>query len=152
MSIPSLASQKSLFRGYDYFQNQKVLQIEQLGDTVYTGRVSGENEKVYHVTIDTNHPRKNSSCTCPYAAGRQVICKHMVALYFTAFPEEADFCKKQIEEYWVAEQKQEEDENKFFEYVYQMEKEELQEALIILLMNGPEWQYQQFLEEYLDRE
>ena len=42
----------------------------------------------YYVIIDFLHPRK-SSCTCPHATGRRIVCKHMVALYCTAFPEDA---------------------------------------------------------------
>lgn len=38
--------------------------------------------------MDLDHVRR-SSCTCPHAAGRRVICKHMLAVFFTAFPEEA---------------------------------------------------------------
>lgn len=35
------------------------------------------------------HPRK-SICNCPHADGRRVICKHMIALLFTASPEAAN--------------------------------------------------------------
>lgn len=35
------------------------------------------------------HPRK-SKCNCPHADGRRVICKHMIALLFTASPEAAN--------------------------------------------------------------
>ncbi|NMB97839.1 MAG: hypothetical protein GYA02_14710 [Clostridiaceae bacterium] len=38
--------------------------------------------------INIVHPRK-SKCNCPHADGRRVICKHMIALYFTVFPKEA---------------------------------------------------------------
>ena len=72
MSILSLASGQSAYRGYDYFQNKKVLHVEPWGDTSYHGTVAGSNGASYDVTIDLAHPRK-SQCTCPHAAGRRII-------------------------------------------------------------------------------
>lgn len=50
------------------------------------GKVRGSNDAAYDVTIDTAHPKK-SVCNCPFAEGRRVICKHMVALNLGIFPE-----------------------------------------------------------------
>ncbi|WP_278296961.1 SWIM zinc finger family protein [Butyrivibrio sp. ob235] len=55
--------------------------------------------------MDKEHPRK-SSCTCPFAEGRRVICKHMIALYFTAEPKAAEDFLKQVEE-WEKEEEEE---------------------------------------------
>lgn len=152
MSILSLASAQSAYRGYDYFIDKKVLSMEQSSDTAFTGVVSGSNGACYDVTIDLEHPRK-SQCTCPHAAGRRVICKHMVALFFTAFPEEAAKYMTDLEAYWEEEeQEQEEIQEKLIACVHHMKKSELQEALLTLLMEGPEWQYDRFVDMYLDIE
>ena len=45
----------------------------------------GVKNNFYDTTIDFLHP-KRSACNCPFAEGRRVICKHMIALYFTAVP------------------------------------------------------------------
>lgn len=68
-----------------------------LGDGSYDGQVSGSSNQVYLVHTDKIHPRK-STCNCSSAAGR-VICKHMIALYFTAEPNAAADFKKQAEEH-----------------------------------------------------
>lgn len=150
MSILSLASAQSAYRGYDYFIDKKVLSTEQTGDTTFTGVVSGSNGARYDVTIDTAHPRK-SQCTCPHAAGRRVICKHMVALYFTFFPDEAEEYRVDLEACWEEEEReQEEIQEKLIACVHNMAKSELQEVLLSLLMEGPEWQYDQFVDMYLD--
>lgn len=36
---------------------------------------------------------------CPYASGRRIICKHMMASYFTIFPEEAKEYIEEVERY-----------------------------------------------------
>lgn len=148
MSILSLASGQSAYRGYDYFQNKKVLHVEPWGDTSYHGTVAGSNGASYDVTIDLAHPRK-SQCTCPHAAGRRIICKHMVALYFTVFPEEAAQYIAELEAYWDEQgQAQEEFEEQLTRRVHRMKKSELQEALLDLLFTGPEWQIERFLDSY----
>ena len=93
-----------------------------------------DNKKVYHVHIDTEHPRK-SVCDCVFAKGRRVICKHMIALYFTAEPKAAQAFRKKIEE-WEAEE--EERERQYYEalekYVKSLPKKELQEKLFHALV------------------
>ena len=51
---------------------------------------------IYHVTINTLRPKK-STCDCEFAKGRYVICKHMVALFVTAEPEQLDRLYEEIE-------------------------------------------------------
>lgn len=63
----------------------------------YTGKVSG-NGRSYDVHIDLNHPRK-LTCNCPYADGKRIICKHIVALYFSIFPKEAEAYIAEVEAY-----------------------------------------------------
>ena len=88
IKLVHLASNASFNRGLGYYKSKAVLNGEKIGDGVYQGKVSGSQDNIYDVVIDIDHPRK-STCTCPFAAGRRVICKHMVALYFFHFSEQA---------------------------------------------------------------
>lgn len=150
MSIVSLASCNSQFRGYAYYEEKKVLQIGQLSETTYHGVVSGNGGAQYDVTIDVAHPRK-STCNCPHANGRRVICKHMVALFFTIFPKEADAymheLKDSLEE---AEMIQEEIADRLEKTIRKMKKAELQAALMDLLSECTDWQYESFVRTYVD--
>ena len=129
MSIRTLASGASVWRGYHYYTEKKVLSFTQTGWDEYTGQVAGSGPAPYQVTINLSHPRR-SRCNCPHADGRRVVCKHMVALFFTAFPEEAE---EYIEE--VEENKREEDRRReehyaaLRSYVKSLSKRELQEQL-----------------------
>ena len=86
MGLMELASGNSLWRRLDYYEGHKVKSWEKVDASVYTGVVNGSNGAKYNVYIDTAHPRK-SVCNCPFAEGRRVICKHMIALLFTVQPE-----------------------------------------------------------------
>ena len=135
MGLIDLASSNSLWRGIDYYQSKNVKKIKKISDDEYNSIVSGTEE--YNVHIDINHPRK-STCTCPFAAGRRVICKHMVATFFTIYPEEAERIIKE-------EQECEEEEERLFEehleevreYVNGLTDDEVRAALIDKLMD--EW-------------
>ena len=75
----------------------------------------------------------------------------MVALYFTIFPEEAAQYIAELEAYWnKQEQAQEQLEERLLHRVHHMKKSELQEALLILLFESPEWQIERFLDTYDD--
>lgn len=148
MSILTVASGQSVYRGYEYASAKKVLNIEPLGDDVIKAVVLG-NGRTYETLVDLAHPRK-SRCNCPHAEGKRIVCKHMVAVYFTAFPSEAKKYITELRNYWEEEeQRQQEQEDRLIEYVQKMKKSELQEALLQLLFDGPEWQYERFVEEYI---
>ena len=89
MSLIDLASGASAWRGYNYYKDGKVLHCLRAEEARYEGEVSGSSGEVYRVRLDLEHPR-SSECTCPHAAGKRIVCKHQVALYFTAFPAEAE--------------------------------------------------------------
>ena len=135
MGLIDLASSNSLWRGIDYYQSKNVKKIKKISDDEYNSIVSGTEE--YNVHIDINHPRK-STCTCPFADGRRVICKHMVATFFTIYPEEAERIIKE-------EQECEEEEERLFEehleevreYVNGLTEDEVRALLIDKLMD--EW-------------
>ena len=135
MGLIDLASSNSLWRGVDYYQSKNVKKIKKINDDEYNSIVSGTEE--YNVHIDINHPRK-STCTCPFAAGRRVICKHMVATFFTIYPEEAERIIKEEQEYEEAEERLfEEHLEEVKEYVNGLTDDEVRAALIDKLMD--EW-------------
>ena len=108
MGILDCARRESVYRGYEYYKNEKVITCTQLSEYEYEGEVKGKNINPYHVLINTIHPKK-SSCTCPFANGN-TICKHMVALFFAVSPE--DF--KDYEE-WLENDYEEENDEDYYE-------------------------------------
>ena len=112
--------------------------------------VRGSGQKHYDVFINLEHPCK-SKCNCPHSDGKRIICKHMIALYFAAYPNEAkkyyeDVVKYQKEE----EQRQEELESEVIYYVHKLKKSELEQLLLQVLFDGPVWQYERFMHEILN--
>ena len=149
MGLIELASGSSLWRGYDYYEAKRVKDVTRLSKHEIEGKVSGSNRKSYATIINTEHPR-TSKCSCPHTNGRRVICKHMVALYFTAYPEEAKKLLDAAKAYEIEEEKrQEERENAVVKYISRMKKEDLQQTLLALLFDGPEWQYDRFVREHI---
>lgn len=150
MSILTVASGQSVYHGYEYAQAKKVLNMEHVGENVIKGTVAGSSSDAYEVTVDVAHPRK-SLCTCPHVAGKRIVCKHMIAVYFAAFPAEAKKYITDLENYWdEEEQRQQEQEDRLIQYVHKMKKSELQEALLQLLYEGPEWQYDRFIRDNIE--
>ena len=129
MGLIELASNNSVCRGMDYYENKKVLSWNKVENGIYEGIVSGQEDRNYSVHIDKIHPRK-STCNCPFADGRRVICKHMIALYFTAEPNVAQDFLRQVEK-WEQEEEQREQEyyQELRKYVNSLSKVELQERL-----------------------
>ena len=129
MGLIETASANSIWRGMDYYEARKIISWEKTGTFAYDGIVSGSEGNKYTVHIETNHPRR-STCNCPFAEGRRVVCEHMIALYFTAEPEAADNFLKQVEE-WEAEEQEREKQHyeDLRKYVNQLSKAELRERL-----------------------
>lgn len=150
-SIFTSASGKSVYRGYDYFLNNKVSKLVKISDIEYEALVKGSEEKPYKVHLNINKP-KTSVCDCPFANGRR-ICKHMVAVYFTAFPNEAERYKRQLEEYEAEEEEREQEFEELCDNVintvHSMSKDDLKQALLQILFDGPEWQFERFVDEWL---
>ena len=129
MGLIETASANSIWRGMDYYEARKVISWEKTGTFAYDGIVSGSERNKYTVHIETNHPRR-STCNCPFADGRRVVCKHMIALYFTAEPKAAESFLKQVEEWEVEEQEREKQHyEELRKYVNQLSKAELRERL-----------------------
>lgn len=108
-------------------------------------------KKPYKVHLNINNP-KTSVCDCPFANGRR-ICKHMVATYFAAFPDEAEDYKRQLEEYEAEEEQREQEFEELcdnvIDTVHSMSEEDLKQVLLQLLFEGPEWQFERFVNEWL---
>lgn len=143
MGIISMASGNSCWRGLDYFKDKKVIKLRKINDKEYTSIVNGT--KNYNVYLNLEHPRK-STCDCPLAKGKRLICKHIVATYFSAMPEEAtNFENEQDRLQEEYEKYQEEIYDKVIKYINKMSKNELIEELIYVFDYGPEWIYDDFV-------
>lgn len=59
MSILTLASASSAYRGYEYYTANKVLLFTKIGERQYRGIVSGSGDAKYDVFVDAEHPRKS---------------------------------------------------------------------------------------------
>ena len=147
MGLLECASGASVWRGYDYYKENKVVSLEEIETNIFTAKVSGNSSEPYSVELHIDHPRK-SKCNCPHADGKRIICKHLVAAYFTVLPEEADKFYAEALAYQEEEEKrQDELSDKVCHYVCHMKKSELQDALLQLLFEGPEWQFDRFVRE-----
>ena len=130
--IFELASAGSLWRGVDYYKKRKVISYSKDG-LLYTGLVKGrssdytpfrseqlDDAPIYHVTVNPEKPR-SSTCDGPFAKDRHVVCKHMVALFIEAEPEQLDMLYKEIKE--CAEQEQEEEQRERISRREELERE-----------------------------
>ena len=147
MGLLECASGASIWRGYDYYEEKKVLSMDEIDPGIFSATVSGSSDNTYSVELHMKHPRK-SKCNCPLADGKRIICKHIVATYFTILPGEA----KRFYEEAMAYQEEEERRNeeltdKVCHYVRHMKKAELQEALLQALFDGPDWQFDRFVRD-----
>ena len=143
MSIISSASGSSCWRGLDYYKKNKIKDLKKINDFEYTSKVNGTEN--YNIYLDILHPRR-STCDCPLANGKRIICKHIVATYFKAFPKEAiNFEKEQErlqEEYEIYQEKLY---TKTQSYIKSLTKKELVEELSYVLDYAPDWVYNDFV-------
>ena len=147
MGIISLASGNSCWRGLDYYKGKKIIELNKINENVYESVVKGTNN--YNVHLDIEHPRK-STCDCPLARGKRIICKHIVAKYFEALPREAEEFEKEQERLQEEYEKEKEGEyDKAIKYLNKMSKKELINELIQVFDYGPEWIYNDFVKRNL---
>ncbi len=145
MGVLECASSASVWRGYDYYKEGKVTSLEAIGADVFSATVAGSSSEPYSVELHIDHPRR-SKCNCPHADGKRIVCKHIVATYFTAYPLEADrFYAEAMAYQEEAERRQEELMDRVTEYVEKMKKADLCQELLDLLFDGPDWQYDRFV-------
>ena len=150
MGLINIASSNSIWRGLEYYKDKKVTEYSKINNYEYEGKVIGNNKKEYNVSINIEHPRK-STCNCLHAKDKRVICKHMIALYFTVLPKEANLFLKEVDK---AEQQYNEYKEitykKLLKYINKLSKEELQEAILELLETSPEWVYNKFIKDRVE--
>ena len=85
-----------------------------------------------------------------FANGKRIICKHIVATYFSAIPEEAtNFEKEQTRLQEEYEKEQENEYDEAIKCLNKMSKKELVEELIQVFDYGPEWIYNDFVKRNL---
>jgi len=153
VGLVSCASGASLWRGYEYYVENRISDLEKIDDTRFRCKIRGSGIMQYDVCIDTMHAR-SSTCTCPHAAGRKIICKHMIALYFTVFPDEAaqykkeiDDCERREAEYRIEEEERRRDlKDELKGYIKGMSKAELRNKIIEILLEN-EWLIEEFMSE-----
>lgn len=143
MGILSIASGSSCWRGLDYYKNKKIKNIEKISDVEYNSIVSGTKD--YSVYLNLKNPRK-STCNCPLANGKRIICKHIVATYFNVvqnsakeFEEEQKKLQEEYEEYQNNQYKN------AIKFINKMSKKELVEELNYIFDYAPEWVYDDFI-------
>ncbi|MEG1008686.1 MAG: SWIM zinc finger family protein [Clostridia bacterium] len=145
MKFINLASNDSVWKGFDYYKENKVMSYKKIGDYEYKGIINGSDNKKYNTFIDIEHTKK-SKCDCLHAKDKKIICKHIIALYFTIFPDEVDKFLKDVEEdKHNYEEYEKELENKLIKYINSMSKSELQQTVLELLDDVPEWVYNKFI-------
>ena len=128
MAFLDRASAASKARGAEYYFDDRVKSCEPFGDGEFAGEVEGSGGELYHVKINPAHPM-SSTCTCPPAAGRMIICKHMIAMYFCLSPEQAEAVGRENSRI-LAERRR----IKLTVYVHSLTKSELQDALVEALL------------------
>ncbi len=108
MGLLECASGASVWRGYDYYKEKKVVALEEIEANIFSAKMSGNSGEPYSVEFHIDHPRK-SKCNCPHADGKRIICKHNVAAYFTAIPDEAEKFYAEAMAYQEEEEKRQEE-------------------------------------------
>lgn len=143
MGIISVASGSSCWRGLDYYKSKKVKNIKKINDNEYTSVVGGSQD--YNVYLNLEHPR-SSTCNCPLANGKRIVCKHIVATYFSIISHSAeDFENEQNRLQEEYEDYQENEYKNAIKYIKNMSKAELVDELIYIIDYAPEWVYNDFI-------
>ena len=143
MGVISSASGSSCWRGLDYYKKNKVSNLNKLNNNEFTSKVVGT--ETYNVYLNIEHVRK-STCNCPLANGKRIICKHIVATFFKAYPEEAvNFEKEQERLQEEYEDYQERIYTKTQSYIKSLTKKELVDELSYILDYAPNWVYNDFV-------
>jgi len=70
---------KILDRGFDYYENKNVIEVENLGNGEFSALVEGSEDYEVFVQISEGKVIEHS-CDCPYDWGD--VCKHVVAVLY----------------------------------------------------------------------
>lgn len=155
MSLFDITSHNSLRRGFDYYESKRVSKLTKINDSGYEAIVRNSENYEYLVYFNTKHLKK-STCNCPHAEGRMIICKHKVAVFFEIFPREAKLFKEKIEaqekEAEMLYQKHLREQRERYEevkaYVDQLSLDEMKETLINYMMSEYDNEEDEFDELY----
>jgi len=155
MSISDITSHNSLKRGFDYYESKSVSNLNKINDTDYEAIVRNSENHEYQVRFNSKHPRK-STCNCPHAEDRMIMCKHKVAVFFEIYPIEANKFREEIEtQEKVAEmlyhthlEKQRERYDEVKAYVEKLSLDVLKETLINYMMSEYDDEEDAFSEIY----
>lgn len=60
---------KILARGYDYYQNDCVISVEQTDENIFEAEVEGTETYTVEVELDNNDTILDTQCDCPYDMG-----------------------------------------------------------------------------------
>ncbi len=128
MALIDIAASKTVWRGIEYYNQGKVISWDKNEDGTYDARVAGSDDGEYLVHVDLEHPRK-STCNCPFANGKRIICKHMVAVSLCVDSSEAERFKKELTPYHSLEEEVDSRSyDRYLRFAKMMSKEELREA------------------------
>lgn len=144
-----MAGGAALWRGYEYWREGRVLVYTRVGRGRWSGVVTGVSGARHNVFLDLDNPR-SSHCDCGIV-GREDICKHMAAMFFAVSPHEADSYGRWVRDFeWEEARRQEELARRVELRLQRMDAAELRAVLIQHLFDGPEWQFDRFVSEYID--
>lgn len=139
MALIDIANSKSVWRGMEYYKQNKVLSYAMNGDGTCEGEVVGSGSENYHVHIDMEHPRK-STCDCPLAKGKMIICKRIVAVPLCLDESEAERFKNEKTIYESEEEERREKKyEKYMSFARTMSSRELREAYAELMIELDEY-------------
>lgn len=148
MGLLECAKKITVWRGMNYYFEEKVINLKRNLNDVFTADVLGSSNVPYSVKIDLRHPWK-STCNCPYAAGKRIVCKHMAATYFAAYPVEIDVYQyKYLRPDSFDDLSEEELSDKVYEFVEQMSRNELIKALLDQICYSDKCMMEKFLRDY----
>ena len=67
-------------RGFSYYENDAVTEVEQVEKGEFTATVEGSEEYTVFIKLDEHQFVIDHSCDCPYDWGD--VCKHEVAVLY----------------------------------------------------------------------
>ena len=88
MRLLTCASREARLQGLEDFRAGRVERLARRADGCIVGVVLETDGTRQVTTADPEHPRF-SLCTCPRAENPRIVCRHMVAVFCAAFPEES---------------------------------------------------------------
>lgn len=72
---------KLISRGFDYYEQDQVEEVEVLDDGEFSAIVQGTEEYEVYIKLGKNKV-ENQTCTCPYFEDWDNVCKHIVAVLY----------------------------------------------------------------------